>query len=722
VEGEGMGAYECQHALAVALVGDGRPRALSIVKSPLGLFDTKICLATPRSFAIFDGFDIEVRGEELKSARYELRGDGFEITHELEGGEIAVRIRAAKGCFVISFELRGELDPRKRITLLRLRRCSKRAVRIYAGPGNVIVDPQRPFVLQTDGHRLSTRFVAFDFEMGPTLLQAVDIPPDCLEVDPERRIYSLRAQLNASFHLIPTDRGAFYAAKAYREFLNPKPAPAIGKLAGRFVFDLWGGYRYSEVAEELEKAFKYGLTDALVVYHNWQRWGYDYRLPDILPPNPRFGSVEDFKRLIDTCRKYGVLFAPHDNYIDFYPDATDFSYDHICFAEDGKPVKAWFNRSRGAQSYRFRPDRILPFIRRNMELMKRFAPTAYFVDVFSSIVPFDYFDREGRFHPRTETVRKWCEAFDFIREELGGAPQISESGHDWLVGYLEGAQANHLRVDKPPEGGYSWAVWAVECVDAERIPWFDVVYHHVFILHGAGYEPRYAAGLDPEKHGIYSDDYISTEVLTGHPPMVSKPFGGDVVRKYWLLGDFARAVAAVPIESVEFYEDDIHRQIVRYSNGAVVYVNRGDRIWEVEGRKLPKYGFYARCGEVEAMIAQAEEGVRLDLAVSPGSLFVNVRPEEGGGEVDLGFLRTDGGFRIEAAEEGLKLVPLPGRGPFSATLRLGRLPIPAPRRIEGVFEIDAEGRRLRGIAFELRGNELSFRTSPQAFGYIIGGR
>jgi hypothetical protein len=27
------------------------------------------------------------------------------------------------------------------------------------------------------------------------------------------------------------------------------------------------------------------------------------------------------------------------------------------------------------------------------------------------------------------------------------APRISESGHDQLIGWLDGAQANHLRVD-----------------------------------------------------------------------------------------------------------------------------------------------------------------------------------------------------------------------------------------------------------------------------------
>jgi hypothetical protein len=78
------------------------------------------------------------------------------------------------------------------------------------------------------------------------------------------------------------------------------------------------------------------------------------------------------------------------------------------------------------------------------------------------------------------------------------------------------------------EGYYAWAVWPLRCADAERIPWFDAAYHDRFVLHGAGYEARYLGGLDAKEHGIESDDYMTTEVLTGHPAMVPAAFGRGV--------------------------------------------------------------------------------------------------------------------------------------------------------------------------------------------------
>ncbi len=272
-----------------------------------------------------------------------------------------------------------------------------------------------------------------------------------------------------------------------------------------------------------------------------------------------------------------------------------------------------------------------PFLRRNLHLIRDgLAPTAYFIDVWSSACPYDYWTADGRFFDRVGTRNSWGEHFAWIRDLLGGdAPQISESGHDQLIGWLDGAQTNHLRVGPPVgEGRHRWAVWNWDCADAERTPWFDAAHHDRFILHGAGYSSRYRAGLDARLHGMYSDDYIATEVLTGHPAMVSRPFGRDVVRKYWLQQPVGRALAMRTLEGVEFVGDDLHRQHVRWSGGGRVWVNRGEEDWNAAGVTLPQYGFLARVptadGPVEASIAR-RDGVIVEMSQSPEQLYVNGR-------------------------------------------------------------------------------------------------
>ncbi|SPE36690.1 exported hypothetical protein [Candidatus Sulfopaludibacter sp. SbA3] len=502
------------------------------------------------------------------------------------------------------------------------------AQRVYAGDGNVLQDPAA-FSLGFDGHRLSTSYAGFDFVNGISMLEAVDAPPNLLEVDPKTRTYSLRAAHEQTMTFIPS-RNVWDAVKVWRDINGLQPAGGVSKLAGRFVFDLWGG-NFAPSATALTRAFHYGLTDAMVVWHNWQRWGYDYRLPEIFPPNPALGSTEDFAALAELCKKNGVLFAPHDNYIDFYPDAKGFSYDQIAFSAGGAPVKAWLNQGRDAQSYRWRADRVLAAVESNLlRIRARIAPTAYFIDVWSSAGPYDYWTRDGAFHDRLSTRKVWADAFNWIRRTLGDdAPQISESGHDQLIGALDGAQTNHLRVDTPPEGEMGWTVWNIKVADAERIPWFDAAHHDRFILHGAGYENRYAGGLDTAMHGIYSDDYITTEVLDGHPPMVPSPMGREVVRKYWLLHDVMRSLALARFDSLEFAGGNLHRQHVKWRNGAEVWVNRGPGDWTVEAHTLPQYGFYARVpapeGTTEAAI-ERRDGVIVEWSHSARAAYSNARP------------------------------------------------------------------------------------------------
>jgi len=713
----------------VALEGPGKPQVsrseteelgipgpegwkLSIERGGLGIFDSLFRFENPQASIAFKGFDgrFLLPDERIVNPRWFLRGVEWSRTGQqivvrhrlLVRGVITATVRPLPHGVQVALKAEGgeivEAGPGP---------FDKRAGRVYAGDGNVIVEPES-FRLHADGHRLSTRFAAFDFP-GLSFLAATDTLPEYLEVVPSSGIYRLVMGEDPVFTFIPTTGSAFQAALKYRETVNVEPAGGVGALRGRFVFDLWGG-RYRESALLLEKAAARGLKHSLVVWHNWQRWGYDYRLPEIFPPNPALGTLDDFRFLARTCRKHGILFAPHDNYIDVYPDFPRFSYDLVCMNRGGRPIRAWFNRGRNAQSYRFRPDRFAPFMKENVSVLaEEIAPTAYFIDVFSSISPFAYYDRTGRRRRRRDTVRMWAEAFDWIREKLGGAPQVSESGHDALIGSLDGAQANHLRVDATAKG---WATWKIACRDSERIPWFDIVWHDKFVLHGAGYPIRFAGGLPLREHGWASDDYMSIEAMTGHPGMVSRPFGRDVVRKYYLWHDFSEAIGLVPITGVEFVEDDIHRQKITYRNGAVVWVNRSKRDFTVtppgrsllEEVRIPPRGFFAWSALREAAIAKAG-GRTVEWSRGPGYLYVNARRRgaEDREEADFEFLRTTGAFRLEVGKNVWNVTPLPESGSF--TILFPRSSLPAP--VEAAEAVDEAGEPLEGV--EIRAEKNAFR-------------
>ncbi len=665
------------------------------------------------------GFRVQVLGDTLDarsaSTLLEVRDEGSNrIRHRFRSWagnfDLVSDLAFDRGALRVSFRLEDEPEPKPwlhaYIESVSAGPWSRSIERVYAGTGNVIQRPTAPFQTGFDGHRLATSFIGIEFAGGGAIVQGVDVPPDRMDVNPAERMCTLVTPHAQTLIFIPA-ANAWEAAKIWREVNGRRASAGVKNLAGRFVFDLWGLSKYRGAALALEQAFKYGLTDSAVVWHNWQRWGYDYRLPDIWPPNPQGGSAGDFANLARICRDHGVLFAPHDNYIDFYPDSESFSYDNIAFNRDGTPRRAWYNSGRQAQSYRVRADRLRPFLERNVKLIKEgIAPNAYFIDVWSSMGPYDYWTLDGRFVPRTVTRQVWGESFAWIRDLFGGAPQISEAGHDQLIGWLDGAQANHLRVDAKADG----FVWRAECEDAERVPWFDFAYHDIFALHGAGYQDRYAAGLDLRTHGMYSDDYIATEVLTGHPAMVHIPFGRDVVRKYWLLHDLMRALAERRIETVEFAGGNLHRQRVAWEDGIEVLVNRGAEPWTAGGRTLPQYGFRAAGADIEAGIdANAE------WSASSEAVYVNPR---GAAPAEVRGVTANGGVRLTRDGGSVRVMPLPSSGAVTVRIDWAALPwkAPAPSVAEA---LDDSGAVLSRAKLRTEAGRIILECAPGAFAYRL---
>jgi hypothetical protein len=436
--------------------------------------------------------------------------------------------------------------------------------------------------------------------------------------------------------------------------------------------DEWFTYDYEKVAGMLEEAGRYGLNRCVFVKHAWQRWRYDVRLPDIWPPA---GGIDGFRRMARAAQKAGMLFVPHDNYTDFYPDADGFSYDHIAFRLDGGVQESWYNDWMHCLAVRWAPGAYLPWTRRNARLLRDgVRPDGIFIDVLTCLQPFDWLDRAGRYHSRQETSRGWGAAFEAYREEFGNDPgfvTISEAGQDHLVGVVDGGQSDHLMAEKSIG---SDAVYA----DAERVPWHDMVTHGKFVLFAGGLanrylERRWGKGGDAEAHGYGSDDYLSLTVIGGRNPMCGLLDFRKAVKTYWLQQAVCEELARAEMLSFEF-GPTIHQQHAVFSGGAEVWVNRAtNATWRLaNGVELPSYGYYTKSPENESGIV-LKGGRRARYAKSRDFWYVEA-PE---GTVDFGGIVTDGAFRIDLRGEKPAAVPLPGT---TGSLKFEGLEV---RRFEG---------------------------------------
>ena len=592
-------------------------------------------------FAVGSGADA-VRVAEVKTVQ---AADRLEVLHRLEGEAKGPVLRAVfsvrQGALCVAWDMPGTVRTpagTPRYTKLLPGGASEKAVRAYAAHGNVLADPGT-FRIRSNGFALSTRHVGADYANGLSLVQATDVVPDFWVGDAGRNLWGLEAHHDATFLFVPSARGAFAAARAFADASGYRRSPGFDLLNGRICLDQWGG-DYAAAAADLRAAHKYGVGPAVFVKHDWQRWGYDFRLPDVYPPKGDQAGFQEMRRAAEQC---GILFVVHDNFTDFYPDAEGFTFDAIRFRDDGTPITAWYHPGRRAQSYGWLPHAIQPWVKRNGGLLKAgFHPDGIFIDVLTAEAPLDYRDRAGRFYPKSVNQAAWCEAFANYRAALGrpDGVMISETGTDALVGAVDAAEADHPGADR-------WRMGDAAFTDWERVPWHDMATHGRMIMQAGGLGWRYAADAKGERreltetHGYASDDYLGMTLLGGRQPMCGGPFNRGAVKTAWMIGDVARVLADETLEAVEF-GDSIHQVRSTFSNGATVWQNRAaDADWTVAGKTLPPWGFYAKtaagqCGAIR------RGGCVCGFAFAKDRVFVDARPRHGDGRLKAATVAVTG--------------------------------------------------------------------------------
>ncbi len=616
----------------------GHERSAEIVLGSAGLVDSLITLKDADSCVSWQGIQLWIAGLPL----YRYNPGPFTSTKEQNSWTQSFQIEKKTEQLFYSIrqnrfalELSITCSNPDLLNQITFGPCSQKLDALWLGHGYYIKKPGTMKIV-SDGSHFSTSFVGFDFENGCSILMASSSIIGHLAYTPEKNQCSIFTKSGTTITLIPGSvrtGSAMDCAIRYRDIFDKKPASGVRAKAGRFVVDVWNG-RFTEHTRLIKDAAKYGLkNDLIFLSHNWQRFRYDHRLPDVYPPNPLFGTVEEIKETLKTARENGWYFGTHNNVIDYYPDSTRFSFDNVAFLPDGTPQKAYRNVFLDAQSYRLAPHRAPIVLGECLEQMNRdgFVQNALFVDVLASytnLINSFYYDHRGNYYSPEKATKGTGEVFNTIHrlqdaaltvnskssdKSISSGQQsitVSEGGHDGLIGTLDGSDCQFLYLTKTARE-YGWFRIS-EFDNAVKVPWFDTVNHQKFIHHGAGYSIRFEGGRGRELHGLDSDDYISIEAMTGHPPMtdaycrdVKEILSGYVrhidhnkalyqtVRKYYLLQGLARQLALDEIVRFEFIDSNIFHQKITWKSGTIVYVNRGDSDWHIGDSILPQYGYRA---------------------------------------------------------------------------------------------------------------------------------
>ena len=414
------------------------------------------------------------------------------------------------------------------------------------------------------------------------------------------------------------------------------PSPFRADLSHRVMLDIWGN-TFPAVQAHLEDLAENGLGPAAAILHVWQHDGYDNGLPGHVPANAEQGGDTALKALVQTSQRDGIEMAPHENYVDYYPNFPGFTDTDIARASDGSRVPAWYNPGTKIQSFAVKPTRILPLaMTQGPEVIKRYGSEADYLDVHSAVPPWFHVDFEagqagaGKF----ETVRDAHRSLWAYERQLHHGPVFGEGANHWYwSGDLDGVEAQF---------GQGWPDG--QGTSAPLLVDFDLLkIHPLQFNHGMGYYERWWAQGPNAQRGLLSllDQYRMQEAIYGHQGFLGGEAWHDAGLA-WLESNLMRFLTEQtalenPIAIDYFVKGhwrdtsaaaklgDWSRVRVIYSNELTVLANSSAAPWTVDGVTLPQYGWLAS-GQGLRVGTCLRGGVISDLAETARTLFVNARP------------------------------------------------------------------------------------------------
>lgn len=516
----------------------------------------------------------------------------------------------------------------------------------------------RPLAFEHEHNYNTCRFWCWTMDNGLSMLEATSGPARGFRYNPAFGRYDLYTYCEPSieYQFFVTARGAQAAIAGYRKTIEIPAPSSLKQLPG--LVGVMAAYPIAERYEDFLEEWTGRGAHRFVWLSYW----------------PAPGDRQRVKAV-------GGLYAVYDTYLDFFSEGPrkgqGWSPEMVQYRDNGKMVRGYWSstwllpelyvpmattRVMGVCGREYRDDAgnnaFVPTSATrysNMAITRaEVNPAGVYLDVHASKTPHHFFDSQKRHHPASEHMRGEKALFDFMRSYLGNAPVWSEGGGEDYAGLMDAGWFMDYR--PPQELGICAAKW-------QYYPFIDEV-HRERLLNMSIYYP-----LDR-----YDTNMVSLAVLFGRPQAVSVYYGtlqDDVAGRlqvYYMTQAFHEMLGLSRMERIDFFQDDIARMIVSYSNGARVWANRSAADWEIEGQCLPPEGYLVRgpAGFLEYR-ARQKGGVADFVHASGYDYFSSESP------VDFGPVVCDGALAI-LQEDARRLVVYEAKKPKGGfVLKLGQI-------------------------------------------------
>ncbi len=234
-------------------------------------------------------------------------------------------------------------------------------------------------------------------------------------------------------------------SRNHEDLLEPVPEAAGDGLNVYFTHQ-----QAAAILPELRAA---GMQSGLVVLRGWINGGYDERHPDVWPPEPALGTIEELRAVLQGQERFHV--ALHDNYLDIYPQSPSFPQG-IIQDRAGRLMRGGF--WAGGQAYILNIRSALGYLQRNWQHLQTLTPQAMFPDTVTAMQFFESYE-DGNVLTRAHDYACKLDILRFYKSRnllLG-----SEEGTDFGIPYVDWYENRHRH--RP---GVSIPLWGLVFHDA----------------------------------------------------------------------------------------------------------------------------------------------------------------------------------------------------------------------------------------------------------------
>ncbi len=325
---------------------------------------------------------------------------------------------------------------------------------------------------------------------------------------------------------------------------------------------------HAQTAQIISEARELGMGRGFVVVRGWIAGGYDETHPDVWPPEPKLGTIQELKRLLSLNDTLTV--ALHDNYQDIYQQSASWPCG-VNRMKNGDPMPGglW----AGGQAYIINARDGLAYAKRNWEQIKTLEPRSMFIDTTIAVQLYQSWE-EGNTLTRGEDEALKIELLRFYKDQ--GMVLGSEEGADFGVPLVDWIENRHHRV-----AGQSVPLWPL-------------------VFHDATYNLRYGPGPHAPETATSPAPRWLTDMLWGYPLI-----WGVSAREPWAarrdgfattlhVDAWHKRIGLDDMVSHRYLDESGELEESVFSSGVALIANFTAESRTVEGVEVPACGYVVR--------------------------------------------------------------------------------------------------------------------------------